>query len=323
MIASPSGTNRGWPARGTLTGLFLLLAVGTCGPAKAGLSPRRAATASLLLPGLGQTTNGEPGKGALHFGFAYANLSEAARLADRPEYLEYDDYVDEDHQVFYLNRTTYYSQLHARLWLNTHFFSAFDAYRTRRMQLGNAGYRTRVPEQGLSELALAPFRPEYLTRPTTFLPLLIPLYSLSHPSQDGWVTVSDDSIGRREMAGMNMVQYGSVAVGEETFFRGVVNTDLSERWGPWWGLVASSILFGAAHSGAAGTADYGAATGYGAYLGWLQQRNDYQLGEVVALHFWWDFLIGLNYLMRPDERGDEDRPIDTRRFQLMSVGFQF
>lgn len=308
--------------RGLRTALGLLLAVVST-PGNAELSPSTASTASLLLPGLGQAANGEPGKGALHFGFAYANLSEGARLAGKEDYLAFDDYVDEDNQVFYLNRTTYYSHLHSRLWLNTHFFSAYDAYRTRRMQLGNRGYGTPMPEQGLGELALAPFNPDYLTRATTFLPLLIPLYNLSHPSQDGWVTVSDNSIGRREMAGMNAVQYGSVAVGEETFFRGVVNTDLSDRWGPWWGLVASSLLFGAAHSGAAGTADYGAATGYGAYLGWLQQHNDYQLGEVVALHFWWDFLIGLNYLMRPDERGDEDRPIETRRFQLMSVGFQF
>jgi hypothetical protein len=319
MIAFPTGLSR----QACLGALLLLLGVGAADPAEAELSPGWAATSSLLLPGLGQARNGEPGKGALHLGFAYANLSEASRLAQKDDYLEFDQHVDENNQVFYLNRTTYYSHLHARLWLNTHFFSAYDAYRTRRMQVGGAGYNTPVPEQGLSGLALAPFNPKYLVRPTTFLPLLLPLYSLTHPSEDGWVTVTDSSIGRREMAGMNVVQYGSVAVGEEAYFRGVVNTDLSDRWGPWWGLVASSILFGAAHSGAAGTADYGMATGYGAYLGWLQQRNDYQLGEVVALHFWWDFLIGLNYLMRPDERGDQDRPIDTRRFQLMSVGFQF
>jgi membrane protease YdiL (CAAX protease family) len=293
------------------------------GPVRAETPPTLAAGASLFLPGLGQAMAGQPGKGALHFGFATANRERAAHLVGDDAFLTLEEHADEDNRVFYLNRTTYYANLHATLWLNTHFYSAYDAYRSRRRQLGGLGYNTPTPREGLGELALAPIRPRYLLRPTTLVPLLAPLYSLAKPAEGGWVTVTDSSIDRGEIAAMNTVRYGSVAVGEEALFRGVVNTDLSDRWGPWVGLALSSAIFGAAHSGTGGTADVGVATGYGAYLGWLQQHNDYRLGEVVALHFWWDFLIGLNHLLRPDERGDDDRPIQPRRFQILSIQGRF
>jgi hypothetical protein len=37
---------------------------------------------------------------------------------------------------------------------------------------------------------------------------------------------------------------------------------------------------------------------FGAYLGWLQQQNDYAIGQGVAVHFWWNFLTSLALLKK-------------------------
>jgi len=71
-----------------------------------------------------------------------------------------------------------------------------------------------------------------------------------------------------------------------------VNNELSNRWGDGWGLAGSSALFGLAHNGQGDTANILQATIAGAYLGWVHQRDGFQLGEDVALHFWFDLIAG-------------------------------
>ena len=66
---------------------------------------------------------------------------------------------------------------------------------------------------------------------------------------------------------------------------------------------ASSVTFGLAHSGEGLSANAAVATAYGAYLGWLHQRNDYRLGENVAVHFWWNVFVSLAALQHdPEDR---------------------
>ena len=55
----------------------------------------------------------------------------------------------------------------------------------------------------------------------------------------------------------------------------------------------SSLAFAAGHLGQGNQADFLSAGLAGAYLGWVQQRNGYAIGEGVALHFWGNFLHGL------------------------------
>jgi membrane protease YdiL (CAAX protease family) len=109
---------------------------------------------------------------------------------------------------------------------------------------------------------------------------------------------------RDEMAAGFGAQYEMVAVGEEAFFRGVLNNGLSSGLGEFWGLVASSALFGVAHNGQGATAYPAGAALFGLYLGWLQQHNEYRIGQGVAIHFWWDFLLSLALLQKhsPDQQ---------------------
>ena len=95
----------------------------------------------------------------------------------------------------------------------------------------------------------------------------------------------------------------AVGIGEEAFFRGYLQPSISEISNRKVGLVSSSLLFGAAHipngmslSSRNQRKYYSTMipfiTCFGAYFGWLTQKNN-SLKEAVAVHAWYDFFIFL------------------------------
>jgi membrane protease YdiL (CAAX protease family) len=59
------------------------------------------------------------------------------------------------------------------------------------------------------------------------------------------------------------------ALGEESFFRGLMQTRLSERWPPWAAITTTAVAFGLLHlDPVQGTLAFTV----GLYLGWLAQR---------------------------------------------------
>lgn len=284
-------------ARLAVLGAALLLGAG----AARGADPELAAAGSLLVPGLGQAANGEYGYGALHLGTYAVLVNNYLTLRESDDYIEPDDRIDEENHLIRTNRTTFLADLTASAAFNLSLYSSFGAYRDARLAAGNRGYLTPAPRESLGELALSPFRWEFLSRPTTFVPLLLPLYfALSEPDDDRFLYEPDDTITRDEMAAGFFVQHNMVATGEESFFRGVLNNGLSDRFGNFYGLLGSSLLFGLAHQGNPGQATPAGAAVAGLYLGWLQQSNDFQIGQGVAIHFWWNFLISVGMLAQRD-----------------------
>lgn len=89
----------------------------------------------------------------------------------------------------------------------------------------------------------------------------------------------------------NAAQFGMIAllagVGEELLFRGVIQTKLSDWTSPVAGLVAASLLFGAAH--ALSRLYFLLATVIGLYLGWFAQHYGELVTPIVA-HSVYDFL---------------------------------
>lgn len=258
---------------------------------------------SLVVPGLGQGFQKRFGHAAAHTTLWMGTGVGAASLADEPDYLDLDQRTDDKRQIIYYNRTTYYSDLLSTVSFDTQLFSAYDAF-----------YRGQG--QSAQELFTAPFRPTYFKRLTTWIPIAVRAALIFDSGENDWAIVTDDSIGAGEIAAGNTVRYGAVAVGEEALFRGVANEQLTRYWGSFWGVAASSALFGLAHSGEAGSADTAAAAGFGAYLGWLHVRNDYDLGEGVAIHFWWNFLTGIDYLRNGQKK-------DNTRFPVLQIGGRF
>jgi membrane protease YdiL (CAAX protease family) len=199
---------------------------------------------------------------------------------------------------------------------NLWFYSIFDAYRDARVARGDLGYRIPISRESLSTLASAPFRPSTLkspwvwagvpamlaggiaisylasrgdsaaTPPTVFDVDRVNVFGRSFSRGSGF------ALGNAYFAGL----FTSVGVGEEALFRGVIQTELEERWG-WGGFALSSIIFGAIHitnfTDDARTAAIAipTITALGATMGLAYRARGYKLEVPVAMHFWYDFLL--------------------------------
>jgi hypothetical protein len=265
-----------------------------------------AAVASLLLPGAGQAGNGDWTAAAGHFGLWLFLWRQHGMLIEQPDYLESDARVDDDHLLLHTNRTTFSADLYASAGVNLALYSAYGAYRDAWAERGAGDFPP--PGDRLDALALAPFRWEHLSRPTTFVPLLALAAALATTRPDErYVFARQGSLTRDELALSLTAQMEMVAVGEESLFRGVINHGLSRRFGARWGVGLSSVVFGLSHSGTGGTATPIGAALFGLYTGLLHQRNGYALGENVALHFWWNLLISMAAIQGRED--DEEVPL--------------
>jgi membrane protease YdiL (CAAX protease family) len=103
-----------------------------------------------------------------------------------------------------------------------------------------------------------------------------------------------------------------VGVGEEALFRGAVQPALCESLGLWPGWALTSVIFGGVHlfnfldqpdgwSTAAKALPF--LTAVGSYLGLTAIKTGHNLETSVALHFWYDFLIGtVAFVADPDHQ---------------------
>ncbi|MDH4121645.1 MAG: CPBP family glutamic-type intramembrane protease [Deltaproteobacteria bacterium] len=274
-----------------------------------------AATASFILPGAGQVIiNQEPWNGALQLGLYGAGWHVLGGAMSQPEYRLPENRVNTLNYTLVLNRTEMIADISSTFITTMEFYSAYDAYRTARLRVRNEGYNTPAPRESLQDLVRAPFRWEYLSRPTTFLMFIGPLYVLANPpAPNRYLTRLDPPLTRDEARAGYFGEMMMVSVGEEAFFRGVLNNGFSDSMGENMGLVMSSAVFGAVHAGNPQQATAGQAFLFGLYLGWLQQNNNYDIGEGVAIHFWWNVLVSWASL--------RDRP--TQHVQIFSWGSTF
>lgn len=270
----------------------LLFAVAA--PANAA-DPVLAGIASLIVPGAGQAANGEYAVAAVHFGVFAVSAYGVVHYRDQRDYLDPDQRYDADNNREFINRTTLKYDYAARLVTDIALYSSYGAYRDAR-QRDDSGYRTPPPGETLTDLAKAPFSFNYLSRPTTFIPLAIEAAVLYHysGSKDAYGIYRANDVSERDLHVFNLTANEMTAVGEEAFFRGFLNNEFSDRYGNGWGVVASSAVFGLAHTGQGQTANALQATAAGFYFGWLHQKNGFQTGEGAALHYWFNVLAGIS-----------------------------
>ena len=256
------------------------------------LSPSFAGVASLIIPGAGQASNGDYDAAAAHFGVFAVSVYGALRYGRKDDYLDPNKRYDNANNREFINRTTLKFDYAARLATDTELYSSYGAYRDAR-QRDNSGYRTPQPGESLTDLAVAPFSFRYLSRPTTFIPLAFEALAV-FGSKGGYGIYRAQDVSTGDLYTFNAVANEMTAVGEEAFFRGFLDNELSNRYGDNGGLVTSSVIFGLAHTGRGQTAAPLEATVAGLYLGWLHQRNGFEAGEGVALHYWNNVLAGIS-----------------------------
>lgn len=270
--------------------------------------PGMAAGLSLLCPGCGQLYLGQ------REGFAYLGATAAllgtsvALLRDQPAIS-----LDEPARSARVPIAIPLAITAQNLW----FYSIFDAYRDARVLRGDAGYRHPITREGLGELASAPFRPKVLASPWVWagVPLalgagLAASWLASRGGEaEGAPTIFDvrevNVLGRSFSRGPGFAAgsayyaalFVPVGVGEEALFRGVIQTELEERFGTWGGLAAASAIFGAVHvfnfldDPRSAAIAVPVITVLGSSMGLAYIRTGHRLETSVAMHFWYDFLL--------------------------------
>ncbi len=269
--------------------------------------PGTASGLSLLCPGCGQLYLGNTAEGIAQLGTTAALLASTVLLL-RDQELALDGTAQ--------SRRVPLGILTAIAGQNLWFYSIFDAYRDARVARGDYGYRHAITRESLGDLTSAPFRPSVLASPWVWAGVPIAVGAgvlasyLAAPEEfrDKNSIFEVDKVnvlGRRfsRLGGFGAGEsyyaglFTPVGVGEESLFRGLIQTEMEERFGTYGGLAVASLMFGAVHvlnflddpGGAAVAVPVISVLGSG--LGLAYQRTGYQLETSVAMHFWYDFLL--------------------------------
>jgi membrane protease YdiL (CAAX protease family) len=201
---------------------------------------------------------------------------------------------------------------------NLWFYSIFDAYRDARVARGDEGYRIHITHESLDELFVAPFNPSVLKSPWVWagVPAMLALgIGVSYVAERGGSTDPAPptifDVDKVNFMGKNFSRgagyalgsgffaalFSSVGVGEESLFRGVIQTELEERWGlP--GIAVASAIFGAIHitnfkDGRTIAIAIPTLSVLGGVLGMAYHSTGHKLATSVAMHFWYDTLLSM------------------------------
>lgn len=187
---------------------------------------------------------------------------------------------------------------------NTWSYGIYAAYRdVRAFNNEGVAYDYKMPTDSFTDLALAPFRWSVLKKKEVWggflgaLALGAGLSYLISAKKDLYVNLSS------EMSTVPFLAF-PVGIGEEALFRGYLQSQISELSNPLFGIVFSSLAFGAIHIPNAlliekehkwryYTFSVPFITALGAYFGLITYKSG-SLQESVALHSWYDFFIFLS-----------------------------
>jgi membrane protease YdiL (CAAX protease family) len=292
-----------------------------------GRRPRQAAGLSLLCPGCGYFHLGQPGRASAYLATTLALVAGGVALASG-ETLRLDS--DQGPRMTPTSAPLAIPALMAaqNLW----FYGVFASYRDARLARGDVGYSYPISDEGLTTLVTAPVRPSVLRRPWFWAGLPLALgaaygfSALVAPNDLGRQTRSlgDGSgvwflgrhYGTAAGVGLGEAYYAGlflpVGVGEESLFRGALQPALCDTFGLWPGWVATSVIFGGVHffnfvdePGGLTTAAKAVPfiTVIGGYLGLTAIETGYRLETSVALHTWYDFMLGtVSFIVDPDHQ---------------------
>lgn len=190
-----------------------------------------------------------------------------------------------------------------------HVAGMYTAYREARLRGYDRYYRNPVDPTPAPLLAAAPFRWSVIKSPWVWGAGLAGaginyLGALGAKNRRpygaiGSMRLQGRTYDRREAAWAYTGYWNPAALGagvsEEMLFRGVLQAEWDEAYGPGRALTASSFLFGLAHlsdfhKDTVSNAIF--AVGAGFYLGGRTQANNYRLSETIAAHAWFDIAAG-------------------------------
>lgn len=240
-------------------------------------------------------------------------LWKEGRLAELNTFVKYGEYTRE-------SRSSIYADSLSNPMLSTIFYSIYSSYR----DAGGLGEHRK--SETFTELAYAPFNYQVLKKPMVIVPILTIAFlsALSFNGGDDTVLVPKSIKKDGSLYYSTFMTGISPGIGEEAYFRGVLNYNLCMRIGPYWGVGTSSTIFMLAHEGNS-DAKAGRPTRLlvGLYLGLLHVASGYDIRPSIAVHFWFNFLISLAQISNYKADPNYDKSQREVFFMPMEYTFRF
>ncbi|MDX1961225.1 MAG: CPBP family intramembrane glutamic endopeptidase [Leptospiraceae bacterium] len=240
-----------------------------------------------------------------------SRLLKEGQLAEQNPLIKYGEYSR-------TSRSSVYSDMLANPVISVMMYSVYSSFRD------GGGLGTEKKNETLLEISLSPFQPSILKKEMVYIPLLIfggllGLDSLNPSSENPILTPS--SVKRDGSLYLSAFATGiSPAIGEEAFFRGYMNYNLTRTYGTNVGIFASGSIFMLAHEGNSDAAEGRLSRLLaGLYLGYVHVMNGYDIKPGVALHFWYNFFIGLSEISR--HKSDPNYDKSQRDVYYMPIQF--
>lgn len=242
---------------------------------------------SLFLPGLDQWWERQYNYAAVYTGTALAATTYVVikGAEDNRTNSDLSSRFEEDQDKF----------LAVQLIGGMGMMSSYHAFRTAvwsRQQYGQFSFLTK--EETPTDIALSPFRFDYLARWTTLVPLGI-VGSLM------WVVLPLVDDGKRDFGRYGLGDAGTTfgvsyiaGTSEEAFFRGYLMPATNESFGnKHLANFIQSAVFGLAHVTKKEDFKFRFwnSFAFGLYSGWVSQYRDWTISETVFIHFMWNVTV--------------------------------
>lgn len=293
-----------------------------------------AGLAEMVLPGSGYAYTRQWDKAALLGGSRWIVGAKAYQARESDYYqeeiddvfkqIEADDSASGKTEIqFHYNKETwqanYYSSLSGNLLLTTWG----DLYQ----------HGCEKNTETYTNYMLAPFRFDHFYDNWKFW---IPtLYIAAAYTTIPDTTKTDYYLGRgltkSDLKNDSFYQYYMVGLGEEMFFRGVVQDyfyhllidkfGFSKATSRHLSVFSGAAVFGAAHDGNSLSASPGIAFLMGVYLGYVYMPSidEFDLTTAIAIHSWWDLILTYAYLNSAEFHEQEEEI----QLPLMNIAFTF
>jgi hypothetical protein len=244
---------------------------------------------SFFLPGFDQYWEGEYAAGATYSGVALGGILAGDffykrardRLGDKFEHEDSGDIETKDRDVRPM-------QLGDQLLQAAGGMSAYHSFRSAAMRRKPYGdFAFLKTQDSPIDVLVAPFQFQYLTRPTTYLPIGIALALVAFESKNS----EQVKLTGSDIAYSGMFSYNA-GVHEEAVFRGWLLPVAREATGSDLGSnLLESAAFAAVHLTTVSVPWPQFILGM--HLGYVTQRNGWSISESAFIHTWWDIITFL------------------------------
>jgi membrane protease YdiL (CAAX protease family) len=270
--------------------------------------------ASLLLPGFDQYLQGHVTSG-LAYSSAWVSASvwyanRSRKLRDTQDAMNWKSWSREQQDDYlYHEELPRQASLASQYITSVGALSAWQSFRTGVETHRESGRFSFLREEETPlDLLAAPFQFSYLQRKTTWIPLLVATGLGALIPNALTEDYQRDPYSGSDALYASAISYNA-GVSEEALFRGYMQPLLYDGLNSSLGANSiQALIFALAHRATIERPI--AQAGMGFYLGWLQEKRNWTLGESIFVHAWWDVLaLSSSYLFRLKEEKRGPPPV--------------